>query len=233
MALLLGARGRLGSRKGGGFLAFVRGSLESLTGRSWRSEQRSQRGRSIPGWIAAAALLVAFAGGFVAGGRFGGGGEAGLHMQSGTGQNGGGQSGGNQTGGKSGGASGDSTTRSPGNGPIAGTQPTVLDPSETAKLSSKALAVCGYNQAADAKAMSAALRARGCDKARPYEVQAASGTVWLVVVYYDGDSKRQETIELLKSLTGGGAPAELRDAVAAREQAENKGTAWPYEWVVK
>lgn len=234
MALLLGARGRLGARKGGGFLAFVRGSLESLTGRSWRSEQRSQRGRSIPGWIAAAGVLVAFAGGFLAGGRFGGGGDAGLHMQDGSRQNGAGQAGGSQTGNCSRtGNSGDPTSRPQGNNPITGTPPSVLDPSETAKLSSKALAVCGYNQAADAKAMSAALRARGCDKARPYEVQAESGSVWLVVVYYDGDTKRQETIQLLQSLTGGGAPAELRDAVAERAKAENKGSAWPYEWVVK
>lgn len=212
MALLLGARGRLGSRKGGGFLSVVRGAFESLTGRSWRSEQRSPRGRSIPGWLAGVGVLAAFAGGFLAGGRFGGDagpGGAGLHMQ------------GSQQGAASG------QDKAGGGGP-AGTPPTVLDASD-AKLSSTALAVCGYNQVADAKAMCATLRAHGLDKARPYEVQTSKATVWLVVVYYDGDSQRQATCQLLRGLTAADAP----DAVAERTKAENGGQTWPYEWAVK
>lgn len=222
MALLLGARGRLGSRKGGGFLSVVRGAFESLTGRSWRSEQRSQRGKSIPGWLAGVGLLAAFAGGFLAGGRFGGGavaGGTGLHMQ-GNQQAAGGQAAGGQNGGGQNGQGGGSPT---------GQQPSVLDPGDTARLSSTALAVCGYNQAADAKAMCATLRSRGLDKAKPYEVQNGANTVWLVVVYYDGDSQRQATIQLLRSLTTAEAP----DAVAERTKAENGGQTWPYEWAVK
>lgn len=212
MALLLGARGRLGSRKGGGFLSVVRGAFESLTGRSWRSEQRSQRGRSIPGWLAGVGVLAAFAGGFLAGGRFGGpstivnpaAGSSGLHTQ----QPAVGQSGGSAP---------------------TGQQPSVLDGGEPAKLSSHALAVCAYKQIADAKAMCATLRGRGLDKARPYEAKQGADTYWLVVVYYDGDSQRQETIQLLRSLTATEAP----DVLAARASAENRGQAWPYEWAVK
>jgi hypothetical protein len=215
MALLLGARGRLGSRKGGGFLSVVRGAFESLTGRSWRSEQRSQRGRSIPGWLAGVGVLAAFAGGFLAGGRFGGpssvgnpaAGGSGLHAQ-GTQQQAGGQN---------------------GAGAPTGTQPSVLDSGDLAKLSSHALAVCGYKQIADAKATCTTLRSRGLERARPYEVKQGAETYWLVVVYYDGDSQRQETIQLLQSLTATEAP----DVLAARASAENRGQAWPYEWAVK
>lgn len=212
MALLLGARGRLGSRKGGGFLSVVRGAFESLTGRSWRSEQRSQRGRNIPGWLAGVGVLAAFAGGFLAGGRFGGpsnssAGGSGLHAQGSQPQ-----------------AGGQNGTAAP-----TGTQPSVLDPGDMAKLSSHALAVCGYKQVADAKAMCATLRSRGLERARPYEVKQSADSVWLVVVYYDGDSQRQETTQLLRSLTAAEAP----DALAERVKAENRGQAWPYEWAVK
>lgn len=214
MALLLGARGRLGSRKGGGFLSVVRGAFESLTGRSWRSEQRSQRGRSIPGWLAGVGVLAAFAGGFLAGGRFGGpsttgnpaAGGSGLHMQ-----------GTQQPSGQNGG------------GPPPGIQPSVLDAGDMAKLGNHALAVCGYKQAADAKVMCTTLKGRGLEKARLYEVKQGADSVWLVVVYYDGDSQRQETIQLLRSLTA----AEAADALAERAKAENRGQAWPYEWAVK
>lgn len=212
MALLLGARGRLGSRKGGGFLSVVRGAFESLTGRSWRSEQRSQRGRSIPGWLAGVGVLAAFAGGFLAGGRFGGDagpGGAGLHMQ------------GSQQGAASG------QDKAGGGGP-AGTPPTVLDAGE-AKLSSTALGVCGFRQLADAKAMCVTLKGRGLLRARPYEVKQGADSVWVVVVYYDGDSQRQETIQMLRSLTAKEAP----EVVTQRTSAENRGEAWPPEWTVK
>lgn len=217
MALLLGARGRLGSRKGGGFLSVVRGAFESLTGRSWRSEQRSQRGRSIPGWLAGVGVLAAFAGGFLAGGHFGGpsnpsAGGSGLHahgsQQAGTQQ---------QVGGQNGSAA------------PTGTQPSVLDAGDMAKLSSHALAVCGYKQVADAKVMCATLRSRGLERARPYEVKQGNDSIWLVVVYYDGDSQRQETVQLLRSLTA----ADAAEALAERAKAENRGQAWPYEWAVK
>ncbi len=215
MALLLGARGRLGSRKGGGFLSVVRGAFESLTGRSWRSEQRSQRGRNIPGWLAGVGVLAAFAGGFLAGGRFGGpssvgnpaAGGSGLHAQ-GTQQQAGAQNGG---------------------GAPTGTQPSVLDSGDTAKLGSHALAVCGYKKIADAKAMCAMLKGRGLEKARPYEVKQGADSVWVVVVYYDGDSQRQETIQLLRSLTSAEAP----DVLDQRARVENRGEAWPPEWAVK
>jgi hypothetical protein len=70
IALLLGSRGRGRSRSG--FGKTLRGMWETWFGRSpWRHE-RPARSVLVPGWIAALGVLAAFAGGYLAGGRFGG-----------------------------------------------------------------------------------------------------------------------------------------------------------------
>jgi hypothetical protein len=70
IALLLGSRGRGRSRSG--VQRLVRGMWESWFGRSpWRDDRPSKH-LLVPGWLAAAGVLAAFAGGYLAGGRFGG-----------------------------------------------------------------------------------------------------------------------------------------------------------------
>jgi hypothetical protein len=70
IALLLGSRGRGRSRSG--FSKTLRGIWETWFGRSpWRDE-RPARSMLVPAWLAALGVLGAFAGGYFAGGRFGG-----------------------------------------------------------------------------------------------------------------------------------------------------------------
>lgn len=66
IALLLGSRGRVKSRSG--FGRSIGKMLEGWLGRSpWREERPSRR--VVPGWLALAAVLAAFAGGFWLGGK--------------------------------------------------------------------------------------------------------------------------------------------------------------------
>lgn len=70
IALLLGSRGR-GRPRGGGFARSVRGIWASWFGRSQWRDDRPPKHLLVPGWLAAAGVLAAFAGGYLAGGRFG------------------------------------------------------------------------------------------------------------------------------------------------------------------
>lgn len=173
MALLLGARGRLGQRRGGGggFLGPVVSAVQGLFQRNWRSEQRSRSARAIPGWLALGGVLAAFAVGFFTGGRFAGPiDNSGLHAKGGS---------------------------APAN--VPGATPQVIDP-ETQQLARTALAVSSYRELADAKKLCQYLSSRGLVKARPYELKSAVGTAWAAVVYYDGPNERRATIERLRGL---------------------------------
>lgn len=205
MALLLGARGRLGQRRGGGgggFLATAVSAVQGLFQRSWRSEQRSRSGRTVSGWLALGGVLAAFAVGFFAGGRFAGPTDnSGLHAKGG----------------------GAPVT-------VPGATPQVLDPEkgpDNQKLGSTALAVAGHKDQASARELCQYLNSRGLAKARPYEVPSAQGTAWVSVVYYDGPNERRATIERLRGLPASDVP----DTEFLRLR--NQGEQWPYEWTVR
>lgn len=180
MALLLGARGRIGQRRGGGgggFLASVVSTVQGLFQRNWRSEQRSRSGRAVPGWLALGGVLAAFAVGFFTGGRFAGPiDNSGLH------------------------AKGPTPPATP-----PGATPQVIDPASQ-KLGRTALAVSTHIDQAAAKELCLYLSSRGLAKARPYELQSARGTAWASVVYYDGPNERRATIERLRGLPASDVP---------------------------
>jgi hypothetical protein len=150
---------------------FLRSIQESLFGRApWRPE-RAPKAMTVPGWLAGIALLAAFAGGFLVGDRFGG-------------------------------TPGDKSGLQIRTGESAG----FIHEADTAPLSSNGFIVALYQglPAADAsvraKALSSWLRERGLAKARPYESQTAYGPVWIVVVYFDGDTEFKATRQRLLEL---------------------------------
>lgn len=203
MALLLGARGRLGQRRGGGggFLASVVSTVQGLFQPNWRSEQRARSGRAIPGWLALGGVLAAFAVGFFAGGRFAGPiDNSGLHAKGGT----------------------------PGTAP--GVTPQVLDPDQQTVESPKgstALAVSTHATLAAARELCDYLKSRGLAKAQPYEASSAKGTAWVSVVYYDGPNERRASVERLRGLPASDVPD--REFLRLR----NQGEQWPYEWAIR
>lgn len=167
MALLLGSRGRGRSRSG--LAKFVRGVWESWFGRSqWRSE-RPARSLQVPGWLAAIALLAAFAGGFLIGGKVGtrpGEDAAGLQANK---------------------------PATPGFVGEFDAQPL----SRTAFLVAIYPDFAEAEAKARAKALSEWLAGQGLAKARPYRAKGKAGPVWSVAVYYDGETEQKKTRELL------------------------------------
>ncbi len=205
MALLLGARGRLGQRRGGGgggFLAKVTSTVQGLFQRNWRAEQRSRGGRAVPSWLALGGVLAAFAVGFFAGGRLAGPSDnSGLHA-------------------KGGGAP----------ATVPGVTPQVLDADKQAvesPKSSTALAVSTHGDLASARELCSYLKSRGLAKAQPYELQTQKGTSWVSVVYYDGPNERRATVDRLRGLPA----SDVEDAEFLRLR--NQGEQWPYEWAVR
>ncbi|MBL8737599.1 MAG: hypothetical protein JNL12_14305 [Planctomycetes bacterium] len=211
MALLLGARGRLGQRRGGGgggFLGSVVSAVQGLFQRNWRSEQRARSGRAIPGWLALGGVLAAFAVGFFTGGRFAGPiDNSGLHAKGGS---------------------------SPAN--VSGATPQVIDPGAqdaagqdptSQKLGSTALAVTAHQDQAAALELCKYLQSRGLAKARPYSMATARGTAWLSVVYYDGPNERRATIDRLRGLPASDVP----DPEFLRLR--NQGEEWPRECPIR
>lgn len=169
MALLLGSRGRGRSRSG--LATFVRGIYESWFGRSqWRSE-RPARSLQVPGWLAAVALLAAFAGGFLVGGKLGGAPSEGAGLQA------------NKPATPS--FVGEFDAR-----PLSRTAFVVAAYPELAEADAKAAA----------KALSDWLVAQGLAKARPYLFPRQVGPVWTVAVYFDGEAEQQATRNLLTRL---------------------------------
>lgn len=206
MALLLGARGRLGQRRGGGggggFLGPVVSAVQGLFQRNWRSEQRSRSARAIPGWLALGGVLAAFAVGFFTGGRFAGPiDNSGLHAKGGS---------------------------APAN--VPGATPQVLAPDQQTVESPKgstALAVSTHATLAAARELCDYLKSRGLAKSQPYEASSAQGTAWVSVVYYDGPNERRATVERLRGLPASDVPD--REFLRLR----NQGEKWPYEWAIR
>lgn len=150
----------------------LRGMWESWFGRSqWRDERPSRR-LQVPGWLATVALLAAFAGGFLVGGRVGkpGDGETGLQAN-----------------------------RSPQKAqfievdgkPLTRTAFIVSAYPETADATAKA----------SASALSEWLRGRKLQKARPWLTTDKKGNpLWTVAVFFEEGPEEQATRDLLLGL---------------------------------
>ena len=183
IALLLSPRGKSRSRSGFGHT--VSKFFDQLLGRTRGRSLRDRRGQSVSTWIFVGGIVLAFAGGFLLGGQFGGDndpGRAGLHA--------------NAAGG--------------------GTKPGFVGEVDTLPLASHAFVVSAYPNlpAVEAKGRAAKLgeylRAAGLAKARPYLYPGKSGPLWIVAVYYDGDSEAAATRERLESAAGRRARSHVR-----------------------
>lgn len=190
LVLLLGSRGggRGRGRSSGGLLAPVVGAFAWLLGGSSRS-RRSNRGLSVlaskvPGWLVLGVAFACFGGGYLVGGKFGGGGgELGLRAT------------------LDGNGAGADRRGAEGAGPQ---KPGVIE--DTKKLSNNAFFVAAYTNESDdvareqASVLAGWLSGHGIDKARPYQAQTPRGLTWFVVVYYSGDSDQEATRNKLLAL---------------------------------
>ncbi|MBL8755684.1 MAG: hypothetical protein JNK15_20480 [Planctomycetes bacterium] len=145
-------------------MPFVRSLVASWFGRSsWRSE-RPSRFAAVPGWMALVGVAVAFGGGYLAGGRFGGNpqSEAGLHMKQ-------------------------QPAAKPG---FVGE----VDSKPLAKDAFIVAAYDGIQPAdakVRAVALAEFLQREGLTTARPYEFPLEKGGLWMVAVYYRNDQEMQ------------------------------------------
>ncbi len=199
MASLLGSRGR--SRPRGGFVQGLRSVVNSWLGRS-RSRERS-RGFELSGWLVAGSLLAAFAGGFLVRDRVGDfKNPAGLDAK-------------------------------PSNGAVGSTPAFQLE-LETRPIHNQCFVVAAYDGLAEAdgkaqaKALAEYLRGKKLLKARPFPLKTAKGTVWLVCVYYDGDTELLDTRNQLRGL-----PEDVPDGVFVALRASSEKDLWPRTWVVR
>lgn len=168
IALLLGSRGRVKSRSG--FGRSITKMIDGwFSGRSpWR-EARPTR-RVVPGWLALAAVLAAFAGGFWVGGK---------STQASTGT-----TGLDARPGKEAGFIG--ADEKPWNKQFL--------------MAAAYLGLSTAQGHANAKALSEYLLGKGLTKARPYLYPTAKGQFWVVAVYYDGDAELRKTTDLMRAL---------------------------------
>lgn len=168
IALLLGSRGK--ARKSSGLLAFVRAAWQSLAPRSqWREDRRGSL--QVPGWLAGAALLVAFGGGYLLGGRLGKpaeNGGVGLRAKGDQGQR---------------------TQFLDADGSARGREAFIVSAyPRLPEADAKAAAV----------ALSEWLRGKKLQRAFPYLSPAADGgKLWTVAVFFDGETDGKKTRELL------------------------------------
>ncbi len=205
MVLLLGSRGRVRGRSGSKFVDTVRGIVAAVFGRtsSRRRDDMRPRARMVPGWWALAAALTCLVGGFFAGDHF--------------------------ARGKAATGAGESGLQAKGTDPRA---PGFVDEVDARKLSRAAFIVSAYptlppaEAKAKAKALSDHLRGMQLDKARPCEYAAKDGPLWVVAVYYDGDSEFAATRDKLRLL-----PADVPDATFV--QLRNTEAEWPKAWPIR
>jgi hypothetical protein len=175
IALLLGSRGRSRSRGSRGFADTVRKFIDKLAGRrgSGRSLRRDdRRGRqNVSGWLFLIGLLVAFGGGFVVGGKFGGpGGPADLSANPG----------------RTPGFVGEFVTPPLTSDAFIVAAYPGLEPDEAKE---RGAGLCAW------------LRDHGLQKARLYEYLTEKvGRVWVVAVYFDGSAEEEATHKRLKAL---------------------------------
>jgi hypothetical protein len=212
IALLLGSRGRSRGRSPLG--KFVRGIYEAWFGRSQWRETRSSRALQVPGWFAVVLVLAAFGGGWVLGGKAGS--TADLRAKTGSG----------------------------GNAPAA---PGPITAGFVGEFDARPLPghkhcfiVSAYPKMpadeakAKAKACADYLVGQGLAKARPYEVAAEAGALWVVAVYYDGDQELIATRNHLQSL-----PQDVPDAwlaqfrATAQQNPDDPKLEWPRAWVIQ
>lgn len=103
---------------------------------------------------------------------------------------------------------------------------------DTEPLASHAFFVAAYQDvpADEAKTraveLSRWLRDAGLAKARPYEYPTAAGRLWVVVVYYDGDTEYAETEARLRAL-----PQEVPDPIFVGLRNHESG--WPNAFPIR
>lgn len=174
IALLLSSRGRSRSKSGFGYV--VRNLVDTLLGRSQsgrglRRDDRRARGVSV--WVFAGGVLLAFAGGFLLGGRLGGPADPGAAgLRAGV------------------------TGRTPS---FVGE----VDAAPMAPQAFVVSAYPGQvDDEARARAVALAryLQGHGLPKARPYRYPSRDGAVWVVAVYFDGEVEQQATRDRLRAL---------------------------------
>lgn len=169
IALLLGSRGRGRSRSG--LSRFVRGLWDSWFARSqWRDER--PRSLQVPGWLAAGALLIAFAAGFLIGGQMGSktpADAAGLQARRGT------------TADWIDNYDGRALTR-------------------TGFVVAHYLGVAEADARKRATELTHFLVEKGLGKARPYLATGTKGPLWTVTVWYEGDTEQRATRDKLVGL---------------------------------
>ena len=173
IAMLLGARGKSRSRssRGGVFSSFF-GVIDGVLGRSGK-RRRKQRKQNVPAMVFAVAVIAAFGGGFLVGGQFAE-------------------------------AAGDDPLRA-----RVGQAPDFVNERLTEKLAENGFVVAIYDPAivgGDAEAKQAAvnlakyLQSMGLEKSRACPWTVNEDSLWVAVVYYEGDAERDGTKDHLLNL---------------------------------
>ncbi|HEX6811829.1 MAG TPA: hypothetical protein VF384_09430 [Planctomycetota bacterium] len=172
--MLLGSRGRAGSRSSSKFADTVRGLIGSLFGRTsgrWREDHR-RRGMAVPAWLASALALGCFVGGFVMGDHLG----------------------------QAKGVKSSEALRTTGRTPELLVETDTRPLSHTAFIVSAFPKLDPAVAKARAKALSDYLVGMKLAKARPYWWSSAASPLWVVAVYFDGDAELAATRKLLMGL---------------------------------
>lgn len=182
MVMLLGSRGRARVRSSSGFGAFWRGVVELVAGKASghpslrrRDPSRSLRSATVSRWLAIAAALLCFVGGFFAGGTWADARAAARQPGAGL--------------------------KAEGTAPgfIGEFDATPL--SSDAFIVSVYPNLAPEVAKARAKALADHLRGRELAKARPYLYpNGKDGPLWVVAVYYDGEAELAATQALLTNL---------------------------------
>lgn len=191
MAMLLGRSGKSRSHKSGLTKKLV-GFIDTMLGRaSKRGSRQERRPQSVPLLVFGIVVVTAFGSGYAIG------------------------SGVSET------VDGIDSLRAP-----AGREPSFVDEIKTKPLAAEAFIVSGYPGMPSSEARSRAhdlskyLNRNGLQqKARPYPWPTETGTVWVVAVYFDGQSDKERVEKALHSL-----PAEVPDESFSNLRASDS---WP------
>lgn len=205
IAMLLGSSSKSRSKRGGGLTGKLVGFIDSMLGRkSKRGRRQHRREQTVPMLVFGVAVLLAFGGGYAIGGGFG--------------------SGGFGNGGFGSKADGTNPLRAPGRAP------TFVDEIATKPLAAEAFIVSAYPGVAAAEAkdradsLSKYLKSKGLAKVRPYPWPQANGTLWVVAVYFDGETEAGKTKVALEGL-----PADVPDQMfcSIRKTDAKSPAGWP------
>lgn len=210
MILLLGSRGQYRGRKSGfsksGFLKSLGATVGALFGRAEsRSNLRSPRGgssapRHAGGLVLLAVGLIGFVGGFFVRGHFAAA----------------------ATGADTGAAGLQAAPQAPG----------LIGDEDVGPLAPQAFIVSVYPDATPAEGRQRAqaladwLRDHDLKRARPYEWSTPNGRLWVVAVYFDGDTDQAATAERLQAL-----PADVPDAMFVHLRNSEGG--WPNVYPIR